>query len=121
MNIRHHSPCPSPPPRQPLPPLSAPAQWRPPHPPCAPRPGRCPPNYRVTAAKPSPAELGNIVTFLVATNASDQAKAANVEGGMNAVVVPKTVCRLGLFRPPLGVQLRLHRTSAARQQRHRNH
>ncbi|MFZ2239671.1 MAG: hypothetical protein WAV90_09045 [Gordonia amarae] len=64
--------------------------------------GTLPADYRVTAAKPSPAELGNIVTFLVATNASDQAKAANVEGGVNAVVVPKTVYRLGLFRPPLG-------------------
>src|SRR5690606_27237871 len=34
--------------------------------------------------------------------ASDQAKAANVEGGMNAVIVPKTVYQLGLFRAPRG-------------------
>ncbi|WP_442904624.1 hypothetical protein [Gordonia sp. (in: high G+C Gram-positive bacteria)] len=64
--------------------------------------GTLPADYRVTSAKPSLKELGNIVTFLVATNASDRAKAANVEGGMNAVVVPKTVYRLGLFRPPRG-------------------
>ncbi|MBD0022010.1 hypothetical protein GII33_01695 [Gordonia pseudamarae] len=64
--------------------------------------GTLPADYRVTSATPSLTDLGNIVTFLVATNASDKAKAANVEGGMNAVVVPKTVYRLGLFRPPLG-------------------
>ncbi|MGB3698874.1 MAG: hypothetical protein WBA05_15720, partial [Gordonia sp. (in: high G+C Gram-positive bacteria)] len=60
------------------------------------------PNFRVTAERPTLTDLTNIVNFLVATPASDQAKAANVEGGMAAVVVPKTVYSLGLFRPPLG-------------------
>ncbi|MBM7367165.1 hypothetical protein JOC45_001858 [Gordonia hydrophobica] len=60
------------------------------------------PNFRVTADRPTLTDLTNIVDFLVASRASDQAKAANVEGGMSAVVVPKTVYTLGLFRPPLG-------------------
>ena len=61
-----------------------------------------PPNFTVTAERPTLADLNDIVEFLVETPASDQAKAANVEGGMNAVIVPKTVYQLGLFRAPRG-------------------
>ncbi|GAC70127.1 hypothetical protein [Gordonia soli] len=61
-----------------------------------------PPNFRVTAEHPTLADLNDIVEFIVETPASDQAKAANVEGGMNAVIVPKTVYNLGLFRAPRG-------------------
>ncbi|GAB09634.1 hypothetical protein GOARA_044_00080 [Gordonia araii NBRC 100433] len=61
-----------------------------------------PANFKVTTKNPSVADLGNIVKFLVETPASDEAKAANVEGGMNAVVVPRTVYNLGLFRAPRG-------------------
>ncbi|MGV9795661.1 hypothetical protein [Gordonia sp. NPDC003422] len=61
-----------------------------------------PPNFKVTTDRPTLADLNDIVEFLVETPASDQAKAANVEGGMNAVVVPKTVYSLGLFRAPRG-------------------
>ncbi|GAB17535.1 hypothetical protein GOEFS_035_00670 [Gordonia effusa NBRC 100432] len=61
-----------------------------------------PPNFTVTAANPTLGDLNDIVEFLVETPASDQAKAANVEGGMNSVVVPRTVYQLGLFRAPRG-------------------
>ncbi|MGP3708024.1 hypothetical protein [Gordonia paraffinivorans] len=61
-----------------------------------------PPNFKVTTDRPTLADLNDIVEFLVETPASDQAKAANVEGGMNAVIVPKTVYQLGLFRAPRG-------------------
>ncbi|MCZ0911395.1 hypothetical protein O4157_01425 [Gordonia amicalis] len=61
-----------------------------------------PPNFTVTTDRPTLADLNDIVEFLVETPASDQAKAANVEGGMNAVIVPKTVYSLGLFRAPRG-------------------
>ncbi|MFT3898981.1 MAG: hypothetical protein QM728_01875 [Gordonia sp. (in: high G+C Gram-positive bacteria)] len=61
-----------------------------------------PANFKVTKANPSAQDLDNIVKFLVATNASDQAKAANVEGGQSAVVVPRTVYQQGLFRAPRG-------------------
>ncbi|MCF8610366.1 hypothetical protein L5G28_09385 [Gordonia sp. HY285] len=61
-----------------------------------------PANFRVTSAQPTVSDLDSIVRFLVATPASDEAKAANIEGGMTAVVVPRTVYTLGLFRAPLG-------------------
>ncbi|WP_059037738.1 hypothetical protein [Gordonia desulfuricans] len=61
-----------------------------------------PAGFRVTSEQPTAAELNSIIEFLVATPASDSAKAANLEGGMNAVIVPRTVYTLGLFRPPLG-------------------
>lgn len=60
------------------------------------------PNFTVTTDRPTLADLNDIVEFLVETPASDQAKAANVEGGMNAVIVPRTVYSLGLFRAPRG-------------------
>ncbi|MFD4407435.1 hypothetical protein ACFWPH_32175 [Nocardia sp. NPDC058499] len=61
-----------------------------------------PGEYRITSDVPTLAELNAQIRFLVATSASDEAKAANLEGGMDAVVVPRTVYRLGLFRAPLG-------------------
>ncbi len=61
-----------------------------------------PGDFLITSDVPSLAELNAQVEFLVETSASDQAKAANLEAGMNAVVVPRTVYNLGLFRAPLG-------------------
>ncbi|NMO00748.1 hypothetical protein HH308_05905 [Gordonia sp. TBRC 11910] len=69
----------------------------------APAPAKTfPPNFTVTAEHPTLADLNDIVEFIVETPASDEAKAANVEGGMSAVVVPRTVYQLGLFRAPRG-------------------
>ncbi len=61
-----------------------------------------PADYAVTAADPSLADLNNIVYFITATPASDEAKARNIEAGMGGVIVPKTVYNLGLFRAPRG-------------------
>ncbi|MFD4353663.1 hypothetical protein ACFWPX_13980 [Nocardia sp. NPDC058518] len=61
-----------------------------------------PGSFRITSEVPSLAELNEQVRFLVETGASDEAKAVNLEGGANAVVVPRTVYNLGLFRAPLG-------------------
>ena len=61
-----------------------------------------PADFTVTTQNPTVADFNNIVAFLVATPASDAAKARNVEGGEIAVVVPRTVYNLGLFRAPRG-------------------
>jgi len=61
-----------------------------------------PSNFTLRTDRPSLDDLNKVVYFLVATGASDQAKAANVEGGMSSVIVPRTVYTLGLFRAPLG-------------------
>ncbi|AHH15443.1 hypothetical protein NONO_c06310 [Nocardia nova SH22a] len=61
-----------------------------------------PGHFRITREVPTLADLNEQVRFLVETPASDEAKAANLEGGMNAVVVPRTVYNLGLFRAPKG-------------------
>ncbi len=61
-----------------------------------------PADVTVTATAPSVADFNNIVQFLVATPASDEAKAANLEGGHSAVIVPRTVYSMGLFRAPRG-------------------
>lgn len=61
-----------------------------------------PADFTVTSDEPTADDLGEIIEFLVATDASDEAKARNLEGGMDAVVVPKTVYNLGLFRAPRG-------------------
>ena len=58
--------------------------------------------FMVTDANPTAARLGEIIHFLVATPAPDAEKARNLEGGQRAVVVPKTVYNLGLFRAPRG-------------------
>ena len=61
-----------------------------------------PSDFTVTAENPSVTDLDDLIEFLVETPASDEAKARNLEGGMNAVVVPRTVYNLGLFRAPRG-------------------
>lgn len=61
-----------------------------------------PADFTVTAENPPVADLDNLIEFLVETPASDEAKARNLEGGMDAVVVPRTVYNLGLFRAPRG-------------------
>src|SRR5699024_4056899 len=61
-----------------------------------------PADFAVTAADPSLADLNNLVYFITATPASDEAKARNIEAGMGGVIVPKTVYNLGLFRAPRG-------------------
>ncbi|WP_067863620.1 hypothetical protein [Nocardia shimofusensis] len=61
-----------------------------------------PGSFSITSEVPTLDQLEQQVHFLTATPASDEAKAANLEGGMNAVVVPRTVYNLGLFREPLG-------------------
>lgn len=61
-----------------------------------------PADFVVTSANPTVQQLDDIVEFLVETPASDAAKARNLEGGMDAVIVPKTVYNLGLFRAPRG-------------------
>lgn len=68
----------------------------------APNASALPADYTVTSENPSVAELDDLIEFLVETNASDAAKARNLEGGLDAVVVPKTVYNLGLFRAPRG-------------------
>ncbi|QDQ96470.1 hypothetical protein [Tomitella fengzijianii] len=61
-----------------------------------------PPDFAVSAAEPTLADLNNLVYFITATAASDEAKARNIEAGMGGVIVPKTVYNLGLFRAPRG-------------------
>ncbi|WP_280370008.1 hypothetical protein [Nocardia wallacei] len=61
-----------------------------------------PGDFLITREVPTLDDLNAQVEFLVEKPASDKAKAANLEGGMNAVVVPRTVYNLGLFRAPLG-------------------
>lgn len=61
-----------------------------------------PANFEVTTPTPSVEDLNAIIHFLVATPASDAAKANNLEGGAAAVAIPQTVYRLGLFRAPKG-------------------
>ena len=60
-----------------------------------------PADYVVTSKNPTIEELNGIVHFLTATDASDSAKTRNIEAP-DAVVVPKTVSRIGLFRAPRG-------------------
>src|SRR5690606_11872829 len=61
-----------------------------------------PGTFSITSEVPTLEQLEAQVHFLTATPASDEAKAENLEGGMNAVIVPRTVYNLGLFREPLG-------------------
>ncbi|GAC56951.1 hypothetical protein GOHSU_14_01180 [Gordonia hirsuta DSM 44140 = NBRC 16056] len=61
-----------------------------------------PADFTLTEENPTAEGLSQVVEFLVATPASDAAKARNLEGGMDAVIVPKTVYNLGLFRAPRG-------------------
>ncbi|KUI20588.1 hypothetical protein AU193_11495 [Mycobacterium sp. GA-1285] len=58
--------------------------------------------FAITSEVPTLAELDAQVRLLVATPAPDAVKAAQLEGGSRAVVVPKMVYRIGFFRPPRG-------------------
>ncbi len=58
--------------------------------------------FLITSESPTLEQLNEQVRYIVETNASDEQKAANLEGGMQAVVVPRTVYQLGLFRAPRG-------------------
>ncbi|WP_459547595.1 hypothetical protein [Nocardia sp. X0981] len=68
----------------------------------APVASAAPGDFLITREVPTLDDLDAQVEFLVEKPASDEAKAANLEGGMNAVVVPRTAYSLGLFRAPLG-------------------
>lgn len=60
-----------------------------------------PDDFIATAANPSVDDLNAIIWFLVATDAPSSAKARNIETEQ-AIVVPDTVSRIGLFRAPRG-------------------
>lgn len=55
----------------------------------------------ITSDNPTAEELGRIVSFLTATDAPDEAKAQLLETP-EAVIVPKTISRIGFFRSPKG-------------------
>lgn len=59
-------------------------------------------DFAISSEVPSLAELDAQIRLLVATPAPDWVKAAQLEGGERAVVVPKMVYRVGFFRPPRG-------------------
>ena len=61
-----------------------------------------PQDFAITAEVPSLAELDAQIRLLVATAAPDAVKAAQLEGGNRAVIVPKMIYRIGFFRPPRG-------------------
>lgn len=62
--------------------------------------------YAVTSQDPTLDELNGIVFALTATDLSDETKARNIEVP-DAIIVPQTVSRVGLFRAPRGGS-RLH-------------
>jgi hypothetical protein len=59
-------------------------------------------DFAITAPVPTLEELNAQIQLLVATQAPDHVKAAQLEGGSRAVIVPKMVYRLGIFRAPRG-------------------
>lgn len=59
-------------------------------------------DFAITSEVPSLAELDAQIRLLVASPAPDDVKAAQLEGGSRAVVVPKMIYRVGFFRPPRG-------------------
>ncbi|AGP31920.1 hypothetical protein [Corynebacterium terpenotabidum] len=54
-----------------------------------------------TVPTPTASELGEIVHLLTATDASDEEKSRYIEAS-DALIVPQTVSRIGLFRAPRG-------------------
>lgn len=64
-----------------------------------------PGEFAITSDVPTLAELDAQIRLLVGTPASDAVKAAQLEGGERAAVVPKMVYRIGFFRPPRGSSL----------------
>ena len=65
-------------------------------------PAAAEPRFAITSAVPTVEELSAQIHLLVATPAADEVKAAQLEGGSRAVLVPKMIYRLGLFRSPRG-------------------
>ena len=59
-------------------------------------------DFAITSEVPTLAELDAQIRLLVGTPAPDAVKAAQLEGGQRAVMVPKMVYRMGFFRPPRG-------------------
>lgn len=59
-------------------------------------------DFAITAPVPTLEELNAQIQLLVASPAPDSVKAAQLEGGSRAVIVPKMVYRLGVFRAPKG-------------------
>ncbi|MED5813910.1 hypothetical protein VST63_16245 [Mycolicibacterium sp. 050232] len=59
-------------------------------------------DFAITAPVPTLDELNAQIQLLVASQAPDHVKAAQLEGGPRAVIVPKMVYRLGIFRAPKG-------------------
>ncbi|MFD6163144.1 hypothetical protein ACFWF7_21915 [Nocardia sp. NPDC060256] len=68
----------------------------------APLASAAPGEFLITKDVPTLDDLHAQVVFLIETPASDEAKAANMEGGMRAVVVARTLYNTGLFRAPIG-------------------
>ncbi|WP_063916053.1 hypothetical protein [Nocardia flavorosea] len=68
----------------------------------APVASAAPGEFLITRKVPTLADLDAQVAFLIETPASDEAKAANMEGGMRAVVVARTLYNIGLYRAPRG-------------------
>lgn len=64
-----------------------------------------PDGFAITSEVPTLDELDTQIRLLVGTPAPDAVKAAQLEGGERAVVVPKMVYRIGFFRPPRGSSL----------------
>ncbi|MCM6778659.1 hypothetical protein NDR87_34790 [Nocardia sp. CDC159] len=60
------------------------------------------PGDLITGDVPTLRELDDQVAFLIELPGSDQAKAAHMEGGMNAVVVARTLYNTGMYRAPRG-------------------
>ncbi|MFE9575415.1 hypothetical protein ACFYO1_03445 [Nocardia sp. NPDC006044] len=56
----------------------------------------------ITSEVPTLDELNDQIDFLIELPGSDEAKAAQMEGGMRAVVVARTLYNLGWYRAPLG-------------------
>ncbi|EKF25236.1 hypothetical protein C731_0763 [Mycolicibacterium hassiacum DSM 44199] len=59
-------------------------------------------DFAITSEVPTVEELDAQIRLLVATQAPDWVKAAQLEGGDRAVIVPKMIYRLGFFRAPRG-------------------
>ncbi|MFI9503775.1 hypothetical protein [Nocardia sp. NPDC052566] len=61
-----------------------------------------PDNFLITDDVPTLDQLNDQVDLLIEQPSSDEAKAANMEGGMRAIVVAKTLYNLGWYRAPRG-------------------
>ncbi|WP_433664070.1 hypothetical protein ACQPW1_19275 [Nocardia sp. CA-128927] len=68
----------------------------------APIAAAAPGGFLITKEVPTLEDLDAQVAFLIETPASDEAKAANMEGGMRAVVVADTLYNIGWYRAPRG-------------------